>query len=324
VRYYINTRAYIILIFFDFKRNIFAKFSYSLHSLEYYINEVYNIYYNSTTMARKIIDGFIFYNELELLSYRLKLLNDVVDYFVIVESTHTFVGKEKPLFYGDIKDDERFAEYRHKIIHIIVDDMPYIYPNINFAAQQQWKNEEKQRNAISAGFAKIKETIGIEPTDFLIISDLDEIPDPRTLALIKTGEIPVNLSSLHMDLYYYNLNVKFTDKWSPPKILTYNKFVECISTSHIRDIKNCPLIANGGWHLSYFGDYEFMKNKTENYSHQEFNHTEFTDVSKIEERVKKGVDLYCRHFLRYDKIRIQDNKYLPIDYDKYLTKYYTE
>jgi beta-1,4-mannosyl-glycoprotein beta-1,4-N-acetylglucosaminyltransferase len=67
-----------------------------------------------------------------------------------------------------------------------------------------------------------------------------------------------------------------------------------------------------------------MKNKTENYSHQEFNHTEYTDVSKIEERVKKGVDIYCRNFLRYDKIRIQDNKYLPIDYDKYLTKYYTE
>lgn len=34
--------------------------------------------------SRKIIDGFIFYNELELLSYRLKVLNDLVDYFVIV------------------------------------------------------------------------------------------------------------------------------------------------------------------------------------------------------------------------------------------------
>lgn len=270
----------------------------------------------------KIIDGFIFYNELDLLSYRLKILNDVVDYFVIVESTHTFVGKEKPLFYRDNQDQERFAEYRHKIIHIIVDDMPYIHPNINIGAGQQWKNEEWQRNAISTGFAKIKD---LDPTDILIITDLDEIPDPRSLALVKTGEIPVDISILHMDLYYYNLHVRYTEKWYWPKILSYKRFVESNTTcSMMRGITRCAIIAKGGWHLSYFGDYEFMKNKTENFSHQEFNRTEFTDISKIEERVKKGVDLYGRAFLSYDNIPIRDNTYLPIDYDKYLTKYYTE
>ena len=43
----------------------------------------------------KIIDCFIFYNELELLKYRINILNNIVDYFVIIESTHTFIGKEK-------------------------------------------------------------------------------------------------------------------------------------------------------------------------------------------------------------------------------------
>ena len=47
----------------------------------------------------KIIDCFIFYNELDLLTYRLNLLNNIVDYFIIVESKHTFVGKEKNLFF---------------------------------------------------------------------------------------------------------------------------------------------------------------------------------------------------------------------------------
>ena len=91
----------------------------------------------------------------------------------------------------------------------------------------------------------------------------------------------------------------------------------------IRGIEDCPVIPNGGWHLSYFGDYEFMKNKTENYSHQEFNLSNFTDIAKIEERVKNGKDIYDRHYLIYDKIAINDNEYLPIDYDKHLTKYYT-
>jgi len=268
----------------------------------------------------KIIDGFIFYNELELLSYRLKILNDVVDYFVIVESTHTFVGKEKPLFYKENKD--RFAEYHHKIIHIIVDNMPYIHPNINIGAGQQWENEGAQRDAIAAGFAKIKE---LDPADILIITDLDEIPDPRSLALVKRGVTPVDISILHMDLYYYNLHVRYTEKCDWPKILSYKKFVELNrSCSMIRGITQCAVIANGGWHLSYFGDYEFMKNKTENFSHQEYNQTEFTDISKIEERVNKGVDLYGRSFVSFHRIPIRENTYLPIDYDRYLTKYYTE
>ena len=46
-------------------------------------------------MGRKIIDCFIFYNELDLLTYKLNVLNDIVDYFVLVEATHTFIGKEK-------------------------------------------------------------------------------------------------------------------------------------------------------------------------------------------------------------------------------------
>ena len=36
----------------------------------------------------KIIDCFTFYNELQLLEYRLSILYDVVDYFIIVEANH--------------------------------------------------------------------------------------------------------------------------------------------------------------------------------------------------------------------------------------------
>ncbi|HDC4547496.1 TPA: benzoate transporter, partial [Enterobacter cloacae] len=37
-----------------------------------------------------IYDCFLYYDEDMLLDIRLNTLNDVVDYFVIVESTHTF------------------------------------------------------------------------------------------------------------------------------------------------------------------------------------------------------------------------------------------
>ena len=102
----------------------------------------------------KIIDCFIFYNELDLLNYRLNILNSVVDYFIIVESTHTFIGKEKYMYFNDIK--HLFDDFKEKIIHIIVDDFPYKYPDINIHNRDQWKNETFQRNAISRGFKFIE------------------------------------------------------------------------------------------------------------------------------------------------------------------------
>lgn len=275
---------------------------------------------------RKVVDGFIFYNELELLSYRLKVLDGIVDYFVIVESTHTFVGKEKPLIFRD--NAAQYAEYSHKIIHIIVDDMPYIHPNINIGAGDQWKNEEWQRNAIATGFAKVCDNDPLCASDILMITDLDEIPDPNTIRRIKYGDTQdsltdIGISILHMDLYYYNLHVRYTEKWYWPKILTYKAYQELHQSCHaIRGITNCPHIAEGGWHLSYFGDCEFMKNKIESWSHQELNNSDTTDIANIADRVKRGVDLYNRSYVSFQKIPIRDNKYLPVDYDKYLTKYY--
>ena len=64
----------------------------------------------------KIIDCFIFYNELELLNYRLNILYNIVDYFIIVESKYTFTGKEKELIFNENK--ERFSCFNDKIIYI--------------------------------------------------------------------------------------------------------------------------------------------------------------------------------------------------------------
>ena len=92
----------------------------------------------------KIIDCFTFYNEVDILNYRLNILNDVVDYFIIVESTHTFSGIEKKLIF--FENTSLFEKFKDKIIHIIVDDFPYTFPNINYEKKQQWENEYHQRN----------------------------------------------------------------------------------------------------------------------------------------------------------------------------------
>ena len=264
----------------------------------------------------KIIDCFTFYNEIDLLTYRLNILNDVVDYFVLVEATHTHVGKEKPLFYQENKD--LFEKFNHKIIHIIVDDFPHKYPNINIENDEQWFNERFQRNCISQGL----DMLSLQNNDIITITDLDEIPNPKILEQIKNKDIEIDINILELDFYYYNLNSKMDHQWQHSKILTFQKYNELnITCDNIR-FYSCSIIKNAGWHLSYFGDEKFVKNKLENFGHQEYNKVELTDENLIKKRINNGKDLFDRH-INIINIPIETNDNLPPDYDIYLKYFYS-
>ena len=212
----------------------------------------------SGSPSPKIVDAFLFYNELDLLTYRLRIMDKVADYFVIVESTHTFAGKEKRLYYKE--NAHLYEAYHDKIIHVVVDDMPYKYPNIH-SLSQPWENEYFQRNAISRGINQLlrrglhkdagakneqrrtsysrNATSGacselqnepieescMEPrigkTDWILITDVDEIPDPRTILALKPSlsMSEVRAYKLEMDMYYYSFQMKCDGKW------TLGKFV---------------------------------------------------------------------------------------------------
>lgn len=116
--------------------------------------------------ARRIFDCFVFFNELDILEIRLNTLDKLVDYFVLVESTHTFTGQEKPLFYAENK--ERFAAFNDRIIHVVVDDMPD-------DAETTFVREGLQRSAIGRGLKDAN------PLDLVMVSDVDEIPKPGAL-----------------------------------------------------------------------------------------------------------------------------------------------
>lgn len=273
----------------------------------------------------KIIDCFTFYNELDLLKYRLAILNGCVDYFVLVEATHSHTGIEKSCTFDDYK--ELFEEYEAKIIHIIVDDLPFKQPTINISKKQQWDNEIFQRNCIQRGIKQLKLRHGISDDDVLLISDVDEIPDPRTVELIKAGGVKVEIMQLVQDLYYYNLNSQMAEKWYLAKAVSYKKYQEL--NIHYHDIRmynrthGCEKIENGGWHLSYFGDKYFIRNKIQNFKHQQFNQEKYTDLDKIEERMNTCIDLYGRSNATLKKISIDDNPYLPPAYSTYLKNYIT-
>jgi beta-1,4-mannosyl-glycoprotein beta-1,4-N-acetylglucosaminyltransferase len=276
----------------------------------------------------KIIDSFLFYNELDLLFYRLSILYELVDFFILVESTHTFTGNTKPLYYEENK--ERFSKFHHKIVHIVVNDIPFKAPNIRFEWKQQWENEYFQRNCIERGIKSLMPAL--DDGDILLTSDVDEIPNPNILVRARNNSLVYNhetLNRLALDMYYYNLHyrVKEESNWHGIKLMTIFAFkTNKLTFQQMRLWEHShfvPVVEKGGWHLTYFGDVEFIMKKIDSFSHQEYNNSNYIDKKELELKMKNGINLLNlneENNLIY--IPIEENKNLPYQYDEYLKNFY--
>jgi beta-1,4-mannosyl-glycoprotein beta-1,4-N-acetylglucosaminyltransferase len=244
-----------------------------------------------------IYDCFTFFNELDLLEIRLNVLNDVVDKFVLVEATKAHSGKDKPLYFSEHK--ERYKAFQDKIIHVIVDDYP--------ECTSPWAYENHQRNAILRGLTHA------HPDDAIIISDLDEIPEPNLVRLhAQTKEAVLFIQKLFY--YYLNyLNVSNPDWPLGSKLFPYSYFMgddsrfsfsyseflipeinKGVTPTKIRFLENLKVIRNAGWHFSYLGGTEAIIKKIQSTAHQEFNKEKHTDPKEILQQVRAGKDIFGR------------------------------
>lgn len=281
----------------------------------------------------KIYDCFLFFNELDLLDIRLNLLNDIVDKFVIIESTVTFSGNSKKLFFEENKN--KFEEFKHKIIHVIIDDTPHDFINLPFIVEpiskkdysfnkvleyvnkstgwnreteKQWGREIYQRQSI------IKALIDCVDDDIIIISDVDEIPNPLELRSISCSDNDV--IEFKQNMFCYNLNSLKERGWSGPKLNKWSLLKEN-SIASIRENKlTNKFLENGGWHLSFMGGENRIKDKIEAYSHQEFNNDYIK--SNISNNISCSNDPFFRG--RLSNVNIEEefpDKLLKIVKEKY-------
>lgn len=280
-----------------------------------------------------VVDCFTFFNELDLLEIRLNELNQVVDKFVLVEATRTHQFKPKPLFYNENK--ERFKDFHHKIIHVIVDQYP---PN---PENTPWIYERYQRNMIAEGLK------GFADDDFIMVSDLDEIPRPDSVLQAKKNN---GMSIFIQDCYYYFINCINSSpqgneepyKWTGT-VMARKKLVDKFSPQFLRDVSiqalsaNAPrmvsrmvwkwwkfknltfkgmpvhFMQNAGWHFSYLGGVERIIAKIESFAHNEFNKPEFKNPERIEKAIKSGEDIFGRGFT-YSFVDVDDT------YPRYITQ----
>ena len=129
-----------------------------------------------------IIDCFMFFNEIDILQLRIKLLYDIVDYFIIIEGDTTFQGEYKDYFFE--KNIDLFHQYIDKIIYkkIKIPSIDYLnkYNSEYKDFDNPWKREYYQRDYIH----NILNDLECDEGDIISLSDVDEILYPDKLKQI--------------------------------------------------------------------------------------------------------------------------------------------
>lgn len=270
-----------------------------------------------------IYDCFSFFNELDILEIRLNVLDSVVDKFVLVEAVRRHSGEPKELFFEQNK--ERYNKFKDKIIHIVVDDEPDL-PNNCPKLIAAWAYENHQRNAIVRGLTDVKDD------DTIIISDLDEIPDPKLV--IRHVDDSGVLGFDHYSFYYYlNFMCMSNPHWHGSKMLKWGTFRDESRFKGMPSIIPMPDFVNsgstatrvrflkpdrwvrGGWHFSYYGGVEQIQLKIKSIVENVCDSARNISVEDIKKQIAKGEDPLgrgCRFYaipldVRYPEY-IRDNK----------------
>jgi beta-1,4-mannosyl-glycoprotein beta-1,4-N-acetylglucosaminyltransferase len=257
---------------------------------------------------RRIIDYIQFNTEVDLLEYRLKLLDHVIDYFIVVESGYTFSGIKKNFYFQ--KHSKKFARFENKIIHVQIQDIPHK----NFVQDgRQWENEIYQRDmGLVTGLEKLqRQGVQLNDDDLIVISDCDEILDSRTMQELKENHSnQEQILDLEMDMYYYDFRRRHKTKWYQTKVAPIG-VIKSGKTAHQIRHSQGQTVNRGGWHLSYFGGVSNIKRKLMDFSHQEFNNDKFQNIDHIESAMMNGLDLFDREEFA---LELNDFTYMPLDW----------
>ncbi|KAG0240263.1 hypothetical protein BGW41_007102 [Actinomortierella wolfii] len=174
---------------------------------------------SSTMKKPRLFDVVLLNSELHWLEIRMNELESVVDTFVIIESEQTFQQHRKPLYFQQALRQPRFARFMDRVLHIVVPNITQteFERNIHIGGHGPWAVESYLR---SKGMQMALETFRPSPGDWVLHSDLDEIPRASTLAKIKLDpnsvvsehmkmeDKPISQLRLSCNLFYYSYEYK--------------------------------------------------------------------------------------------------------------------
>ena len=262
----------------------------------------------------RVIDTFLFFQELDLLEIRMKYLEDLVDYFIIVEAAQTFSGKMKPFIFEINRS--RFTKFENKIVYVKIDDFHENYASViqHLAIQRDdtskkikkileahnhydknhlpWVLDSYHRECIHYGLTQIS-----REEDIVLLSDLDEIPKRKRVSDLKSKGLQ-HFIDLQQSEFRYFLNFHKDNKWLGTIAGRASDFyVKSLNELRV-DSKSSRLwfkdkpITNGGYHFTSVGNIDMIRTKIHSWAHQEYNNS-FT-LSELEKNIRTGQDIFNR------------------------------
>ena len=248
----------------------------------------------------------MFYDEDLLLDLRLNILDQHVDFFVIVESKYFHNGKERQLKF-DIK---KYKKFENKIIYIVHENEPIKIHKLNKEDDEGTKSykliinahlrENDQRNHISKGLNNAKDD------DLILISDVDEIPNFES---IKFEKIKNQIIMFEQSIFYYKLNrylpnfIWYGTKGCKKKNLKSPQWLRNIKSKKFlfwrldtlfsnKKYINKYFVNDGGWHFSNLKNAEGLELKLKSYLHHRDYEVEELGIKKIDELIKNNQTIY--------------------------------
>ena len=254
----------------------------------------------------KIYDCFPFFNELDLLEIRLNEMNEIVDYFVIVESEKTHQNEIKKLFYLENSDDYRFSKFKDKIIHVTIKSEEF--------TSDTWYNERLQFSSILRGLTNA------EPEDFVIIGAADEIPKKSTIERLINQNFN-SIGHLQQMFFYFYLDTKYRiasdgDYWVGNCVSRKKHIENNLYEVFMRRQKKENLIDKGGWHFSFMGDFEHAYKKINSYAHDEFKYISKEEMKSHVENLRDPLGRSITWFTGHENIENLP-KYVGNNLDKF-------
>ena len=259
-----------------------------------------------------IYDCIPFFNELDILNLRLHVLDSIVDKFIIEESTVTFSGEPKELCFE--KNKEMFREYLPKIEYIVVDNSP-----IDTTTHLR---DKFQKNALEKGLVDAGEE------DMIILSDVDEIPNPEALKELKEHFDPDKVYHFAQRMFYCFINMEEVSgnllsitgefpgierkMWLGTKVFA-KRSIPKDGIIQLREASvtapNAVRVANGGWHFGYMGSRheadvsKRIGDKVVAAAHQEYNTEDILAEAKY--RLMLGEDMFGRN-AKFQRVEVDE------------------
>ena len=250
----------------------------------------------------------MYFDEDLLLNLRLNILYDYVDQFLILEAKEDHQGNRRELNFNI----NNYAKFKKKIKYIALEKIEI---DKTIKLNKNWHigflRDHSMRNSIS------KYLSGAGPDDWIIISDLDEIPNPIKFKEFKSE---YKFAFFEQKFFYYKFNMFnctqptwYGSRICVKKHLKSPQWLRSIKIKERSFIKrfvfnlNYITIKNGGWHFSNIKSAKNIIKKINSFAHGEFNKEEFKNEKLIYEKINNLKDIFNRDIV-FKKIEI-DNSY---------------